>query len=274
MATTAKKDYSALAAEMISRPSQRERPHRIFVYGRNKKGKTTMCTTPGQGEVLILDPEGGTDRLTVSDPDTWPITKWEDMDDVYKFARSGKHNYKWFAIDGLTKIGSMAIRYIVSQAEERDLDRRPGKIRIQDYGDAGKLMEAMLFNFHNLPYGLIMTAQERMVSGSEGGDADEDSEDASVYYVPDLQRGVRAAVNSMADVIGRIYTVHTEVQAKNRTTGEVVEKKVIQRRLWVEPHPSYDTGFRSEYGRIMPQYLKNPSVDRLVELMDNGKVAR
>ncbi len=279
MATTASKDYSKLAAQRIRRPSEVQRPYRIFVYSRNKKGKTTFGVTAGNPEinyqdVLVLDPEGGTDRLTKLDPPSYPITKWEDMDDAYKFIRSGKHKYKWIVLDSLTKIGSMAVRWVVNQAEERDLTRRPGKVSLPNYGDAAKLMEGMLFNFHNRPYGLILTAQERMVSGNEAGDEDEDAEDSAIYYVPDLQRGVRAAVNSMVDVIGRLYVVNATVKVRNAKTQEVEEVERPQRRLWIAPHNAYDTGFRSDYGSKIPKYLKNPTVPRLIELLDNGKVAR
>ena len=277
MATTATKDYSKIAAGKIRRPSEVKRPLRIFIYSRNKKGKSTFCLSagvPNIEDVLFLDPEGGTDQFTKQDPKVWPIEKWEDIDDAYKYIRSGKHNYKWIAIDGLTKIGTMAVRWVVNQEEERDLTRRPNKVSLPNYGDAAKMMEAMLFNFHNLPYGIILTSQERMVSGNEAGDEDEDAEDSAVYYVPDLQRGVRAAVNSMVDVIGRLYVVNAQVKVRNAKTQEIEEVERPQRRLWIAPHPAYDTGFRSEMGSKMPKYLKNPTVPSLLELIENGKVAR
>src|SRR5690242_17320077 len=148
------KDYAAIARSRITKPSQRaERKPRILVYSRNKKGKTRFSATAPK--VLVLDPEFGTSEEKKLDPDVWPIQSWEDMDDVYKFLREGKHDYEWVAVDGLTRIANMSLRYVMFQAEQRDLDRRPGQVGKQDYGKSGELIKAMLYNFHNLPMGVV-----------------------------------------------------------------------------------------------------------------------
>jgi hypothetical protein len=198
----------------------------------------------------------------------WAVNSWEDLDDVYKFLREGKHDYEWVAIDGLTRIANMSLRWVMFQAEQRDLDRRPGQVGKQDYGKSGEAVKAMLYNFHNLDkMGVIFTAQERMMDAIPSGDEDEDSEESAIMYVPDLPKGVRGAVNSIVDVIGRLYTVKAEVKVKGTTDT----REVLQRRLWIEPHVSYDTGYRSAH--TLPPYLKNPTVGKLQELLKTGKVA-
>jgi len=67
-------------------------------------------------------------------------------------------------------------------------------------------------------------------------------------------------VNSLVDVIGRIYVVRVEVKG--------VEK--AQRRLWIGESVKYDTGYRSEYN--LPDMLKNPTVPRLTRLMREGSL--
>ncbi|QGH76668.1 RecA-like DNA recombinase [Gordonia phage Quasar] len=253
------KDYSAIAKAKIKKPSQqKQRLPSILVYARNKKGKTRFCTTaPG---VLILDPttEHGTDEFTKVDPDVWPIERWEDFDEVYKFLRSGDHEYRYVAFDGLTRFCNMALRFVMEQAEERDLSRQPGMVAQRDYGKSGELMKGMLHNFQNLPIGTIYTAQERMIEADGYGEEDEDVEEAAAQFVPDLPKGVRSTVNALVDVIGRIYTVKDDSGAK----------PVIRRRLWLEPSAIYDTGYRSEY--VLPQYLSNPTVPRLIRAIRTG----
>lgn len=215
--------------------------------------------------MLIIDPEEGTNEEKKLNPNVWHVQSWEDLDDVYKFLREGKHEYKWVVIDGLTRIANMSLRWVMFQAEQRDLDRRPGQVGKQDYGKSGEAVKAMLYNFHALPMGVVFTAQERIMDAVPSGDEDEDSEDAAVMYVPDLPKGVRGAVNSIVDVIGRLYTVKTTVKVR----GQDEEREVIQRRLWLEPHVSYDTGYRSSH--TLPPYLKNPTVEKLVTLLKTGK---
>lgn len=257
------KDYQAIAASKITQPSKSTRPPRFLVYSRNKKGKTTFCTSPGQGKVLIIDPEDGTEGMVRKDPDVWHINSWADMDDPYQFLKQGKHNYTWVALDGLTKFSNMSLRFVMSQEEERDLTRKPGMVQKQDYGKAGELMKGMLNNYHALSMGVIFTCQERIIEVTDDPETDdEDAESTSVIYVPDLPKGVRGAANSIVDVIGRLYTVKLD----HPKTGE----KVVQRRLWVEPHVAFDTGYRSDYK--LPPYVKGPTVPKLVQLLREGKV--
>lgn len=248
-------DYQKIAASKIRRPAdhaQEKRP-RILVYSRNKKGKTRFCTTAGREKILIADPEEGTSEFTKRNPHVWPIEKWEDMDDLYKFLKYGKHSYEWVALDGMTRIANMSLKYVMHQAEEYDLNRRPGMVQMKDYGKSGELIKSMLYNFQTLPLGIIYTAQERQADAINSDDDDE-AEDAGSVYIPDLPKGIRGSLNSIVDVIGRLYTVKVDDK--------------VQRRLWVEPNVMYDTGYRSEF--VLPPYLRNPTVPKLVTLMREG----
>lgn len=249
------KDYKAIAAKHIRKPGQR--PPRLLVYGRNKQGKTTFCASAPN--VLIIDPEGGAEFVN-SDADLWPVSSWADMQEVFQFLRSGQHKYDWVALDGLTRIANMSLRYVMQQQEERDLDRIPGMVQLKDYGKSGELMKGMLFNFHALPMGVIYTAQDRLDSTSFSDAEDEDVEEADARFVPDLPKGVRSSVNAIVDVIGRIYTVTVE-----GTNSKGQEVKGRQRRMWLAPCEQYDTGYRAK--RKLPSYLKNPTLPKLVELI-------
>lgn len=267
-----RKNYAAIAKSKIRRPSQVTRPPRILVYGRNKKGKTTFCTTPGKGKVLVIDPESGTDAMKQADPDVWPLETWEEMDDVLKFLKTGQHKYQWVAVDGMTKIANMALKWVMNIAEQTDLDRRPGMVQLKDYGKAGEILKTMIHEFRTLPIGVVFTAQERMMDALPSGDDDEDADEAAVAYVPDMPKGARAELNSAVDVIGRLYVVRVTKKFRDRATKKVIEKEVLQRRLWLEPNAMYDTGYRSEYANRLPQYLTDPTVPRLVQLVNEGKV--
>ena len=261
------KDYNAIAKSKITTPADLAakrggaRPPSILVYARNKKGKTRFCLTAGKGKVLVVDPEHGTDRFLKADPHVWHLEAWEEMDDLYKFLRSGNHEYEWVAFDGLTRISNMALRFVMRQAEEHDLNRRAGQVTMRDYGNAGELMKGFMYNFHALNLGVIYTAQERQIEAGGDAEEDEDVEATTTMWVPDLPKGQKATVNSLVDVIGRIYTV--KVPGKEG-------KDVVKRRLWLAPSISYDTGCRSEYK--LPDYLENPTVPRLMALMKGQKV--
>lgn len=266
----ATKDYEAIARAKIHRPASVTRPPRVLIYSRNKKGKTRLSTTAPN--VLILDPEGGTDTMKRLNPHVWKVETWPEFNDVYHFLKRGKHEYDWVSVDGCTRFSNMSLRYVMGLAEERDLERKPGMVQKQDYGKSGELMKGMLHNFHSLNMGVIFTAQERMEEASDS-EEDEDSESAAVRYVPDMPKGVRGTLNSIVDVIGRLYTVRVEKKVRDPDTRKIVtlDEMQTQRRLWLEPSVQYDTGYRSDYE--LPRFLKNPTIPKLLHLIDTGKIA-
>lgn len=277
----ASKDYAAIARSKISRPGAGRMP-RYLVYGRNKKGKTRFCATAPN--VLIADPEDGTIAETKLDPDVWHVTQWTDLDEIYHAVKGGVKSpktgqlYKWVALDGMTRMLSMAVDYVQNQLAEKDITKKPAEVdQRRLYGRANKLIEAMLHNFHSLrSVGIVFTASERVIEIEAMEDLGEDDEAApsSYQYVPDLSPGARSPLNQVVDVIGRIYVVRGEFQHKRRV--KVADKVVIktsttstQRRLFVAPHEMYDTGYRS--GFILPDFIKEPTVASLGRALREGK---
>lgn len=258
------KDYAAIAAAHISKPSQSTRLPKWLVYSRSKKGKTTFGISAGIDITLVLDPEDGTDEMKKKDPNRWKLNKWEDIDDAYNYLRLGKHPYKWITVDGLTKFQNMALKYVMHLEEENSLTRIPGMVQQRDYGKAGELMKDLMMKFHNLPYGVVYTAQERQVDGGEW-EEDEDIESAPSMYVSDLPKGVKNHINALVDGIGRMYVVRVEIPSDD---AELPTQYKTERRLWLAQSEKYDTGFRSDYP--LPDYLKNPTIPRLQRLIRTG----
>lgn len=248
-------DYNKIAAAHITRPQETKRLPKILAYGRNKKGKSTFSLSGGIDKTLILDPEDGTDEFKKANPHVWKIGRWEDLDDAFNFLKYGDHQYTWVSVDGLTRFSNMALKYVMKLQEEKSLDRIPGMVQLKDYGKSGELMKDLLTRFHNLNMGVVFTAQERM-SEAFDSEEDDDSEDASAIFIPDLPKGVRGYVNSIVDVIGRIYVV------KN-------DESKAERRLWIGESTKYDTGYRSDFE--LPDYIRNPNVYKVTRLIRTGK---
>jgi hypothetical protein len=268
MVKTREPNYLEIASKKVGRPATHAAKQRkLLIYGRNKKGKTWLSVSAGVERTLVLDPERGTDTMVSKNPYVWPITKWEDIQEAWGALRTGELSPKilglgkgttpfdYLSVDGTTRMNNMALRYVMSQEEQRNLDRKPGFVQRSDYGKSGELMKQMLLNFHSLPMGVVYTAQERMLTASNG---DEDSDDETSYYVADLPNAVRAAVYSVVDVIGRIYV--TRVPKKGS-----LDEMVAQRRLQIGIHELYDTGCRSDFK--LPDVLKNPTIPKLEALM-------
>jgi hypothetical protein len=237
---------------------------RILVYSRNKKGKTWFCLSVGTNNILILDPERGTDEFKKKNPHVWHVSSMQDIENAYEFLRhvnecqtcDTPHPFTWVALDGLTKMSNISLKTVMRLDEEKSLTRIPGMVQKRDYGRGGEMMKDMLNRFHNLSQGIIITAQERMIGGSDS-EEDEDDEATEFQFVPDLANSVRGAANSIVDVIGRLYVIKPE-------DGKA------ERRLWIGPSVRYDTGYRSDF--VLPDMVRNPTVPKLVQLMRTGQI--
>ncbi len=269
----AEKDYLKIARESMVRPATQPSNRKLLVYARNKKGKTTFGLSGGIEETIVLDPEEGTSPMKRLNPYVWPIREWKDVDAAYWAIRTGKLSpaslgmgtstkpFSIVLVDSLTRMNNMALKFVMKIREDRNLDQIPGMVDRRDYGKSGELMKDMLLKFHTLPMTVIYTAQERQISGDFG---DEDQDDESTFFVPDVPNAVRGAANSIVDVIGRLYVAEAEFKVKG--TDETVTKK--QRRLFIGVSPKYDTGYRSDFE--LPDVVKSPTVPKLISLMETG----
>lgn len=267
----AEPDYLALAKLRAHTPSTKKSFRRVAVYSRNKKGKTRLALTAGRDNILIGDPEAGTDLMKQFDPFVWPINQWPDMQEFYGALRTGKLSpnhikqgesstpFSWVCVDGLTKLNNMALSYVRSVEEIKNLDRQPGFVQQRDYGKSGDLMKQMILNFCSLKMHVYFTMQEKMIVDGWSSDDDEDADSPDAYYVPDLPNAVRSMINSQAELIGRLYVV----------TIDGKDGPVKQRRLQIGLHEKYDTGFRSDFK--LPDMIKRPTLPKLVALMEKGE---
>ena len=270
-----RRDFLEIARQRVVRPSEMTPSYSFLIYGRNKRGKTTFGLSGGIENTLVIDPEAGTKAMVKSNPYVWPMLRWADLDEVWGALRTGElsphtlrgkgHSTEPFSIvviDGLTKINNMCLKHVMKVQEGRDLDRQPGFVQQRDYGKSGELMKEMFGKFHNLPIMKVYTSQERMIVGGEvwSDDDDEDLDaEADVTWVPDLPKGVRADIEALVDVIGRIYTKKVEVNGKTK----------VQRRLQIGLNDGLDTGYRSDFD--LPDFIRYPKLPKLIKLMSTGE---
>lgn len=266
-------DYLAELKKKASRPADSDVLPKFLIYARNKKGKSTFCVSAGVENILVIDPERGTDLMKKKNPYRIQVDRWQDLDNVHGGARTGNLSpaslglgknedpFEWLALDGMTKFNNLALRYIMGIREERSLDSKPGIVDRRDYNKSGELMKEMMTKFHNLGMGVIFTAQEKMISMNTGDiEDDSDEPDESIYFAADLPPGVKGALNGIVDVIGRLYVIRVQIG----------EKLIPQRRLYIGPHEKYDTGYRSDW--VLPNMIKNPTVPKLLTLIEDGKL--
>ncbi|MGH2803103.1 MAG: AAA family ATPase [Thermoleophilaceae bacterium] len=266
----------------IIRPGTVNTPPRLLIYSRAKKGKTLLTATAGQGKILLLDSEHGTEwmKTTRLNPHVWPIEDWGEIEEFVQYVRSTAHSYAWISVDSLTSLIDLALKYILRISKEVDLSERPTPVSAPKRGSANELVMTMMARLYRADVGIIYTARERVISNtteiegdkallngveSENTESEETPLDTPLRYVPDLPDQLRRYAVGQTELIGRLYVVQVQ---ESTGGGGIVTKN--QRRLWVAPHDAYDTGYRAGY--VLPQYISKPTIPKIVALLERGKL--
>src|SRR5262245_33659475 len=135
----------------IVRASELWDPTKILIYGRPKAGKTRLAATAS--DVLLVDvKERGTKSTRRDiDPSVFPAVIWTDVNDVYWWLQEGDHPYKTVAIDGVTKLQTLCMNFVLGEMAALDASRDPEMPTRQAWGKVGQLMKTQIDNFVNLP---------------------------------------------------------------------------------------------------------------------------
>lgn len=217
------------------------RPLRMGLYGKPGVGKTTFCASASK--VLLIDcGEEGTMSIKDTNTDIYYVKEFEDINLVYWFLAKGQHEYETIAVDTITSLQAMGLKYVLNEASELDLTKDPAMADRRDWGKLNVLMQDIVTNFRNLPMNIIFTAHERT----------KEEEDGDVETYPLMTPGLRSHWEGMMDLIGRLYTREMEVKGKRK----------IVRRMLVGPHDKYISKSRS---KRLPRIIKDPTFPSILK---------
>lgn len=230
----------------------------VVFYGRSGTGKTTVASTFPKPILLLDIREQGNDSIADYSDDeikVLPIETWDDVEQAYWLLKSGEHPYKTVVLDTVTQLQDICMEQVMEE-EGRDFATK------QTWGTISGLMKTWLINYRDLTedgMDVVFLAQERVHDNDSDDDLDESQLDPSVG--PRLMPSVAAVLNASVKVIG-----HTFIR-------EVVTRKLdsIKREthycLRVGPHPYYITKIRKPRDKDCPEYITNPSYDKIIDIM-------
>jgi hypothetical protein len=221
----------------------------MLIHGLSKSGKSYLADT-APAPRLVIDAEGGAStRFTASKKTVWNpqtdgppeadgtwetcvvyIRTFQDVQRVYDWLNSGKHPFKSVVIDSL------------SETQQRCIDSLVGtdQMKIQDWGDLGRKMSALVRSYRDLiihPTNplqvVIFVAMTRDLDGVRRPFVQGQLSNTLPYYV---------------DVVGYLWS-------------ELNEVGTTHRRLLCAQHEKFEAGDRT--GRL-GAVIDNPNITEIL----------
>lgn len=232
---TTRDKNAADAAARIHSVSEVDPYLKMCLYGRNKVGKTQFaCSSELKTLIIDCNEKGFASVRKRPNVDIYEVSRWEDVEPIYWFLRTGNHDYKVIVIDTITMLASVGMKWVLKDDLERDMTKDPLTPDRRSYLKLGEMLKDFIIRFRNLPYHIIFTAQEKTST-------DDDEEGNTLIEThPELSPAPRSVLLSSTNVIGRIYVREVEKEVKGNT------KKVMERRMLLGSFPKYVSGNRFE----------------------------
>jgi phage nucleotide-binding protein len=254
---TKKREGAEKALALIKPASQIDPFLKICVYGRNGVGKTTFAASaPGRTLIIDCNERGSLAVRDKPDVDFYPVEYWDQLDWVYWYLKAAEHPYQTVAIDTITSLATLGMKWVLGDENARDPSRDPQMPDKRHWGKLGEVMKTSIINFRNLPLNVVFCAQERVTT------VEDDESGGTIQEVhPELSPAPRSTLLAAVDIVGRLYVAETEKDGK----------KVSERRMLVGPHAKYVSKDRS--GKL-PRTVRNPSIAGFLNRIGGANIAR
>lgn len=208
----------------------------ILIYADSGTGKTVLAGS--DDSVLFAAPEDDgllSARRMGSKADKYDINQWEDLMqlhvDLNELVEEGEEiPYKWLAIDSITEMQAMCMRYILAKTKADNPDKDPDIPQIQDWQRYYILFEKMVRAFNDLPVNVLWTALARKVEDADGNE----------FMVPEIQGkdyGISMKTVSYMTCYGYMMREVVEKERPvdpNEPDGEKKKIKVRSRVIYFE----------------------------------------
>lgn len=229
-------------------------PHvKVLVFGHNGSGKTRFAATAPKCLIIDIN-EAGTRSAVGSGAKKVVVDNWPDIGHLYWYLKAAKHNFESVAIDTLTAMNMLAMRFVLGEAEDRDPARVKDMPDKRTYGKTGQLMTSMIWAFRNLPMHVVFTAQVRTITDDDTGEV--------LDYAVDLPAGSRGAANGAVSVLGYLEPREVRVRDKN---GKVTRRWTDH--MLLGPNHEYSS-LKDRTNQLGP-ILKNPTMPAVIEAWHN-----
>lgn len=250
----------------------------MLLYGRNRVGKTTLaCQFPKPLLLVAVEPTKTGGARSVSNVKGVQLLRLTGSADVHALGGelTANNPYTTVVLDSGSSLEEIVLAEVCGWDKTADL-LRWGRVTMDQYMERAERTRKVLRPFLDLPCHLVITANEKDHNPPEGRKSPlARGVQAESFFGANMGGGNARWVQDGCDyccqllIDKEVREVRTQVQVGKTVSEEVeyVETGRTIRRLRTQYHPNFAAGFRSCTPDRVPEFIDNPTFDKILKVI-------
>ena len=253
---------------------------KVLLYGGSGSGKTTLAGT-FPGKILWIICSGGMkpgELRSLDDPDHRKKVSQVVLEASAEIKTIVEHiaetgAYATVVLDHVSGLQDLTLKEILG-LEELPAQKSWGLATQAQYGQSTLQCKEMLRALLNLSGNVVIVAQERVFGGKDDGmESEIIKPTVGAAVTPSLAGWLNPACDFVLHMFKRPITHKEEIVLNGKGSGKFLETrgKGVEFCARTEPHDVYMTKFRVPRGHVIPEYVPNPTYDKLLKIIKGVK---
>ena len=242
---------------------------KFLVYGRSKTGKTRLASTFPKPALLIGTEDGTKSVASVKGLHFVKLQKSDDLEEITGLLAKGE--YRTGILDTAGGLLDLMLKEVAG-LDELPVQRHWGMATREDWMAAGaqfkERMRTILDLVDSSELNFVTIAHERNFN------EDSDSDVLAPSVGAALSPSVASWLNGACDYLCQTY-LKEKVVVKEIKVGKKVKKVTrptgeIEFCLRTGPHEVFMTGFRLPPGQNLPEFISDPTYDKILKIIQGS----
>lgn len=260
-------------AKKIKSISQEEDPLTAIFYGKAGTGKTTLLGTFPKVLHLDIREEGQKVLKKVKGIKSARIEDWDELVSMYWYLKKEKHGFETVGIDTAGQAQMLAVEEVMRKHKKKGKAGEWGTMTQKMWGEVSTMCKELFLDFRDLKkigINVVFIAHDRVFKAQDDEDEDEDGNVSRIapHMGPALSPSIVSTLNAAVDLVGETFIGEEVVIKKDKKTRKKTKKKITEYYLRIGPNSSYITKVRRPKGKRLPDAIRDPDYDKLLDIME------
>jgi len=247
---------------------------KMAIYGRNRVGKTTLaCQFPKPLLLIGCEPTETGGASSVTQVPGVMFLRIDNTKDLLTLAAELGQKitpFKTVVVDSATSIQDIVLKEILDLPEIPNM-LSWGTATMKDYQKRSEKTREVLRPFLNLKCHTVITAKEKDHNPPKDEPEIVRGVQLESFFSVDLggqtAGWLQDACGSVCQLIMVKETTTKVVKVGSKSVQSEIETGRIIRRLRTQRHPNYESGLRSAYPEKVPEFIDEPTFDKIYAII-------